>query len=83
MLVSSIILFRLKAFLISSGIKVRTTDGMVTLSGVVDTYWEKGLAEDVALYTDGVIDVVNELTVTPVKSIIDIDIERRLSGCSS
>ena len=67
----------------ASGIKVRTTDGIVTLSGVVDTYWEKGLAEDVALYTDGVIDVVNELTVTPVKSIIDIDIERRLSGCSS
>ena len=59
----------------ASGIKVRTTDGIVTLSGVVDTYWEKSLAEDVALYTDGVIDVVNELTVTPLKSIVDIDIE--------
>lgn len=59
----------------STGIRVITTDGIVTLSGVVDTYWEKGLAEDVARYTNGVIDVVNELTVTPVKSIVDIDIE--------
>lgn len=59
----------------STGIRVITTDGIVTLSGVVDTYWEKGLAEDVARYTNGVIDVVNDLTVTPVKSIVDIDIE--------
>lgn len=59
----------------ATDISVRTTDGIVTLSGVVDTYWEKSLAEDVALYTDGVIDVVNDLTVTPIKSIVDIDIE--------
>ena len=59
----------------STGIRVRTTEGIVTLTGVVDTYWEKGLAEDVARYTKGVIDVVNDLTVTPVKSIVDIDIE--------
>ncbi|MFP4365702.1 MAG: BON domain-containing protein [Bacteroidales bacterium] len=59
----------------ASGIIVQTTNGIVNLSGVVDTYWEKSLAEDVALYTDGVIDVINDLTVTPVKSIVDIDIE--------
>jgi len=59
----------------ASGIIVKTTDGIVYLSGVVDTYWEKSHAEDIALYTDGVVDVVNDLTVNLVKSIVDIDIE--------
>lgn len=59
----------------AAGIKVQTTDGIVELSGVVDTFWEKSLAEDIALYTDGVINVINSITVTPVKSLADIDIE--------
>ena len=60
----------------ATGIKVQTTDGVVSLTGVVDTYWEKSLAEDIALYTEGVIEVMNDLDVTPVKSVVDIDIEK-------
>ncbi len=59
----------------SAGIRVETTNGIVTLSGMVDSFWEKTHAEDMALYTHGVIDVINDLTVTPVKSVVDIDIE--------
>jgi osmotically-inducible protein OsmY len=45
------------------------------LTGFTDTYWEKNLAEDIAIYTHGVIDVENNLTVTLSKSLVDIDIE--------
>ena len=57
------------------GIRVETTNGIVTLTGVVDSYWEKTLAEDIAYYTHGVIGVVNNLSVTLPKSMVDVDIE--------
>ncbi len=63
-----------------TGIKVETTHGLVTMSGIVDTYWEKNLAEDIALFTDGVVDVINDLEVTPVKSLVDIDIENDIKN---
>lgn len=59
----------------ATGIKVETTNGVVTLSGVVDSYWEKNLAEDLARNTSGVIDVLNDLAVNLAKSIVDIDVE--------
>jgi osmotically-inducible protein OsmY len=59
----------------AAGIRVETTHNIVTLTGVVDSYWEKSRAEDIAYYTHGVIDVVNNLAVTLSKSVIDIDIE--------
>lgn len=59
----------------TAGIIVETKNSIVALSGVVDSYWEKTLAGDIAYYTHGVIDVVNNLTVAPPKSIVDIDIE--------
>ncbi len=64
----------------ATGIIVETTNGIVTLSGVVDSYWEKTLAEDIAYYTHGVIDVVNNLAVTLSKSIVDIDIENDIKS---
>ena len=59
----------------ATNIKVKSTNGIVTLSGVVDTYWEKRLAEDIAYYNLGVLEVVNNLSVSLAKSIEDADIE--------
>ncbi len=64
----------------SANIRIDTVEGIVTLSGVVDSYWEKNLAEDIALYTNGVIEVVNKLSVTLAKSIVDIDIEEDIKN---
>ncbi len=59
----------------AAGIRVETINGNVTLSGVVESYWEKVLAENLALDTYGVADIANELTVVPVKSFVDDGIE--------
>lgn len=64
----------------SVNIRVDTVEGIVTLSGVVDSYWEKNLAEDIALYTNGVIEVINKLSVTLAKSVVDIDIEEDIKN---
>lgn len=44
-------------------IDVKADDGVVTLSGTVDSFLEKSEAEDVALRTNGVVAVRNNLTV--------------------
>lgn len=59
----------------SASIDVVTSHGIVTLSGIADSPWEKFEAEDIANSALGVVDVVNKISVKPVKSIIDIDIE--------
>ena len=59
----------------STGIRVETHDGVVVLSGVAQSYWEKYLAGDIAMSANGVIEVENNLSVKPQKSIIDMDIE--------
>ncbi len=64
----------------SVNIDVQTVDGVVTLSGVVDTYWERNLAEDITLSTNGVIGIVNDLTVSLAKSVVDIDIENDIKA---
>ncbi len=64
----------------SAGMNVQTTDGVVSLSGTVDSYWQKSLAEDVALFTKGVTEVANNLSVSVTKSIVDIDIERDIKS---
>lgn len=46
-------------------IHVAVDQGVVTLSGVVDSYWQKHRAEEIAANTSGVTDVRNELTVAP------------------
>lgn len=64
----------------STNISVQTTDGVVTLSGVVDTYWEKNLAEDLALSTNGVVGIINDMTISLSKSVVDIDIENDIKA---
>ncbi len=56
-------------------IDVKSREGIVTLSGNVYSYWEKGMAEAIASSSSGVMGVNNDLTVLPRKSFIDIDVE--------
>jgi osmotically-inducible protein OsmY len=56
-------------------IDVATSDGIVTLTGTADSYWEKYEAEDLANTAHGVIEVVNKIGVKPVKSVVDQEIE--------
>ena len=49
--------------IIASGIGVAVRDGIVTLTGHVNSYWEKWTAERAALRLSGVRAVVNELEV--------------------
>ncbi len=59
----------------ATNIDVVTLNGIVTLTGNVNSYWEKSLAEDIAFATRGVMYVENNLTVIVGKSYVDIDIE--------
>jgi osmotically-inducible protein OsmY len=64
----------LNARIASGDISVTVKDGVVTLSGVVETIWEKYEAEDVANSAAGVVDVQNNLEVILKEDIIDADI---------
>lgn len=50
-------------------------DGVVTLTGKVDSFWEKNLAEDIAISSTGVIRVDNRVNVVPKISAIDKEVE--------
>ncbi|MCL5104658.1 MAG: BON domain-containing protein [Armatimonadetes bacterium] len=47
-------------------IKVEATGGVVTLSGRVESYAQKSAAENVALWTPGVVDVISHLEAGPL-----------------
>ncbi|MFP4064988.1 MAG: BON domain-containing protein [Bacteroidales bacterium] len=59
----------------ADGILVDCIDGVVALTGTVDSFWEKNLAEDIAISSTGVIRVDNRLKVIPKMSAIDIEVE--------
>ncbi|NLF32551.1 MAG: BON domain-containing protein [Planctomycetes bacterium] len=52
-------------------IAVRVDDGVVTLSGSVESYWQRTLAEELVGHLGGVVDVVNELAVVPTETVRD------------
>lgn len=52
----------------ASDVEVHVADGEVTLAGSVESRWEKRRAEDDAMSTSGVRDVVNRLRVVPAPS---------------
>jgi len=64
--------------IVSSDIVVKSQDGIVTLTGSVDTYWEKYLAEDIANSAKGVVKVVNLLDVELTKTKVDMDIQQAI-----
>ncbi|TFF88455.1 MAG: BON domain-containing protein [Promethearchaeota archaeon] len=58
----------------TSDIDISVTAGIVTLEGSVDAYWKKTRAESIASGVNGVLDVINKLTIVPTKNFIDKDI---------
>lgn len=64
----------------SGKIDVTVTGGVVTLTGTVDTYWKKFLAEEDAYGMSGVIEIVNELTVVPTDRPLDEAIARNIEA---
>jgi osmotically-inducible protein OsmY len=59
----------------AANVRIKTTDGVVKLTGKVTTYWERKVAEEIAGNTNGVILVENELSVALIKSVEDAEIE--------
>jgi hyperosmotically inducible protein len=58
----------------ASRITVEVTGGVVTLYGNVASTWQKTRAWDLASGVSGVVDVVNDLSVSPPREISDEDI---------
>jgi osmotically-inducible protein OsmY len=54
-----------------SDIDITVENGIVTLEGTVDSYWESSSAQSDAERASGVIDVVNKLVVVPTEKISD------------
>ncbi|HZD42619.1 MAG TPA: BON domain-containing protein [Methanomicrobiales archaeon] len=52
-------------------IHVSVNNGQVFLQGAVDAYWRRKVAEEVASLVRGVVDVVNNLNVTPAEILSD------------
>ncbi|MFW6350847.1 MAG: BON domain-containing protein [Bacteroidota bacterium] len=59
----------------ATNIDIETTNGVVTLTGTVNSYWEKNLASNLSYATKGVLYVENNLTVIVGKTFVDLDIE--------
>ncbi len=50
----------------SDRVKVRVQDGRITLSGDVDWYYQKEHAEDAIRHLEGVLGVINSITIKPL-----------------
>ena len=61
----------------STDIGVAADDGIVTLTGSVESYSEKLAAENAAKHTWGVKGIANDITVTPIMKVTDSDIAAR------
>ncbi|MGZ6237125.1 MAG: BON domain-containing protein [Syntrophales bacterium] len=62
----------------SKRVKVMVQDGWITLSGDVDWYYQKQLAETVVRHLVGVLGVINSITIKPpVKA---LDVKDRIEG---
>ncbi|HEX5414054.1 MAG TPA: BON domain-containing protein [Chloroflexota bacterium] len=57
-----------------NGVAVQVAGGVVTLAGAVGTPLERRAAEEDAWYTPGVVAVVDQLEVTPTKTVSDAQI---------
>lgn len=60
----------------AQAITVSVTDGLVTLTGTVDTYSKKIKAEETASDMSGVAGIVNELAVVPTTNYLDQSIAK-------
>jgi osmotically-inducible protein OsmY len=53
-------------------VKVMVQDGRITLSGDVDWYYQKELAEDVVRHLIGVVGVINSITIKPPVKAVEV-----------
>lgn len=60
----------------SMDIEVSMKDRTAILTGVVDEYWKKWKAEEIALEVNGVVNVENSLTIVTTKNFWDKDIAK-------
>lgn len=58
----------------ASRIDIAVDDGVITLRGAVDSFWQKDKAWDLASNVSGVVDVINEIRVDPLEEITDEDV---------
>jgi osmotically-inducible protein OsmY len=57
-------------------IKVTVQDGIVTLSGNIDSFWKKTRIEDLASSIEGVLEINNKLRVLPIEKAPDMVIKK-------
>ena len=60
-------------------VRVYVDEGMVTLRGSVDSFWGKERCAEIASEIDGVLQVINELTVVPTHNVSDDQIATEIS----
>lgn len=57
-------------------IDVSVTDGIVRVTGTTDAYWKRTRIEDLIASIDGVLEIVNEISVKPVDRAPDVTIKK-------
>jgi osmotically-inducible protein OsmY len=64
-------------------ISIESDHGIVTLSGMVSSFWEKYLVENITYTARGVVNVKNKLSVSIAQSVLDADIENDIRNALS
>jgi osmotically-inducible protein OsmY len=62
----------------AADIRVQVKNGMVSLTGTVDSYWKKARLEDLVSSVNGVLEVRDRTSVVPAKNALDMSIEREI-----
>lgn len=62
----------------SSNVAIEVVDGVITLSGKVDTFWRKLRVGKQGAEIRGVTDVINKLVIVPTKERLDEDIAQTI-----
>lgn len=60
----------------ANAIQVQVNEGEVTLTGKVNAYWRKRLAEDIASATSGVIQIHNQIDIVVKNEVMDEAIQK-------
>ncbi len=63
--------------------EIMSSEGQVTLTGTVDAYWKKELAESEAQSVLGVKDIVNNIAIVPSHKYTDMEIAKKVVGALS
>lgn len=67
----------------AADIDISVTGGIVTLEGSVDAYWKKERVEHKASNSEGVVDIVNKISIVSTENFLDKDIAEEIMGSIS